>query len=459
MLVYRFMQRFLGFLAEVFFRQIEVVGDEHVPAEGTATIFAGNHPNSLLDPVLIIARGGRIVHFAAKDVLFQSRVLRFFLDRLGAVPVARRADHPDGRLENDDAFDRMFGVLAAGRAVGIFPEGLSHDAAHLSRLKTGAARIALGAAERHPGLVVRVVPTGLTYVRRRRFRSRVLIQFGPAITVGADEVEAFRTDSQAASRALTERLEASLRDLTVNAEDWDTLRVLDGVRRLYQPADVSLEHRTELARRFNAVYPSVAQQPEIVALYTRVQAYLERLRADGLSDRDLRREPAPGETLARVSRHLVLMLVWMPLALPGFVFHLPLALAIGFAGLHLSPRKDVIATTKFVLGLLLMLAAFGAVVLGIGLFAGPAWALAAAGLLPLSGYATLRVVERGALMFRATGTLGRLLSLRRELADLRAERAALEQAVLGAVGRFRPASMTPIFPDRAGPGASTESPP
>ena len=50
MLVYRFMQRFLGFLAEVFFRQIEVVGDEHVPAEGTATIFAGNHPTRSSTP-------------------------------------------------------------------------------------------------------------------------------------------------------------------------------------------------------------------------------------------------------------------------------------------------------------------------------------------------------------------------------------------------------------------------
>lgn len=454
------MQRFLGMLADVFFRQIEVVGEEHVPAEGEgATIFAGNHPNSLLDPVLIIARGGRIVHFAAKDVLFQSRVLRFFLHHLGAVPVARRADHPDGRLENDDAFERMYGVLAAGRAVGIFPEGLSHDAAHLARLKTGAARIALGAVEHTPGLTVRIVPTGLTYVRRRRFRSRVLIQFGPPIVVGPEDVAAFREGPQAASRALTDRLEAGLRDLTVNAPDWDTLRVLDGVRRLYQPVDVTLEQRTALARRFNAVYPTVADAPEVQALFLRVRAYLDRLRADGLTDRDLRRDPRPGEALGKSLRHLTLMLIWAPLALPGALIHLPLAIAVGLAGLHLSPRKDVIATTKFVLGLLLMMAAFGAVVLAIGLWAGPLWGAAAAVLLPLTGYATLRVVERGALLFRAAGTLQRLLSYRQELSELRAERAALEAAVLEAVGRFRPADMTPLFPERAGPGAAPVPPP
>lgn len=453
MRVYRIMQRFLAFLAQIFFRQIEVVGQENVPDEGDgAVIFAGNHPNSLLDPVLIIARGGRIVHFAAKDVLFKSRLLRFFLDRLGAVPVARKADHGDGKLDNADAFDRMYAVLAAGRAVGIFPEGLSHDAAQLARLKTGAARIALGAVERHEGLRVKVIPTGLTYLRKRRFRGRVFLQFGTPIEVGPDDLAAYRADAQAACRALTDRLDAALRALTINAADWDTLRVLDGVRRLYQPDGVTLEQRTELARRFNTVYPSVANEPEIVALLARIRDYLERLREVGLSDRDLRRDLGPVEVMGKVLRHLMLMLVWVPLALPGFLLHLPLALAIGFAGRYLSPRKDVIATTKFVLGLLLMMIAFGAVIFGIGWTFGLPWAAAATVLMPLSGLATLRVIERGALVWRSTGTLGRLLSLRREMAGLRAERQALEAAVLAAVGRFRPAEMTPIFPERAGAG-------
>ena len=42
----------------------------------------------------------------------------------------------------------MFDVLGDGGAIGIFPEGLSHDEAHLARLKTGAARLALGAPAR-----------------------------------------------------------------------------------------------------------------------------------------------------------------------------------------------------------------------------------------------------------------------------------------------------------------------
>jgi 1-acyl-sn-glycerol-3-phosphate acyltransferase len=447
MFAYRLLRGLLGFVLRIFYRQIEVVGLEHVPAEGEGPVlFAGNHPNSLLDPILIITSCGRIVHFAAKDVLFRSRLLRPILTGLGAVPIARRSDHPEGPLDNQQAFDRLFEVLARGRAMGIFPEGLSHDAAQLARLKTGAARIALGVAERHPGLPVHIVPCGLNYVRRKRFRTRVLVQFGPPIEVTAAHLAAYREDGPAAVRALTAELEQGLRALTVNAEDWDVLRVLDGVRRLYQPPGITLQQRIELARRFNAVYPTVKDHPEAAALYQRVAAYLDRLRALDLSDRDLRRSLSPAEISWRLSRHLLLLLVFLPLALPGAILHLPLGLFIGWAGMHLAPRKDVIATTKFVLGLLVMLLSFVAILLVIGWRAGPGAALIAAGLLPLSGYATLRVLERGAALRQIFRTLWRLLFLRQEIAALRAERAALETAVVAAVERFRPADMVPLFP-------------
>src|SRR5262249_34477919 len=162
---------------------------EHVPAEGTPVIFAGNHPNSLLDPVLIIATCGRVVRIAAKDALFKNPLMRFVLGHLGAVPVQRRSDHdgthdaeatPNREVDNRTASEPLGAVLAAGGAMGIFPEGLSHDEAHLARLKTGAARIALDTARR--GTAVQIVPCGLNYVRPKRFRSRVLIQYGPPVT-------------------------------------------------------------------------------------------------------------------------------------------------------------------------------------------------------------------------------------------------------------------------------------
>lgn len=448
-MLYTFIQWLLRVGVRVFYRQIEVVGLEHVPPGGV--IFAGNHPNSLLDPILVIAFGGRRVSFAAKDTLFRSRLLRFFLDGLGAVPIARRADHSGGALDNAGAFDRLLDVLGGGGAIGIFPEGLSHDDAQISQLKTGAARIALLTAERHPGRPLSIVPVGLTYVRRRRFRSRVLIQLGPPIPVDAARSAAWAQDQKSAARDLTGAIDKGLRALTVNATDWDTVRVLDGVRRLYQPARVPLEIRTELARRFNEVYPRIQDDPHVRVTFAAMHAYLQRLREAHLDDRDLLRDIGPGDALARISRHAVLMLVWLPLAIPGAIVHLPLVALASWTGAALSPRKDVIATTKFVVGLLGMVLAFVGVLIGVWIAWGPLVAAVAALLLPLSGWATVQVLERGASMRNVTLTLVRLTRLGREIDALRTERARLEAEILRLVGRHLPADMAPLFPDRAAP--------
>ena len=204
MLLYRALRWLLGMAMRVFFRQVEVVGLEHVPATGPV-IFAGNHPNSLIDPILIITSCGRRVRFAAKDTLFSTRIMRALLGALGAVPLRRKDDHAGGPLDNDAAFAAMFDALGAGDAIGIFPEGLSHDASRLARLKTGAARLALGAARR--GAPVVVVPCGLTFIHPKRFRSRVLVQYGPPIAIAPPVADA--PEDADLPRALTARIDAA----------------------------------------------------------------------------------------------------------------------------------------------------------------------------------------------------------------------------------------------------------
>lgn len=439
MVIYRLLQAFLRVVSRIFFRQIEVVGLENVPAEGQGpVIFAGNHPNSLIDPVLIIAFSGRIVHFAAKDVLFQSWLLRVVLRGLGAVPIARPADHGEGTVQNDGAFSALNDVLRSGRAMGIFPEGLSHDASQIAQLKTGAARIAFGAAAE--GVPLRIIPVGITYVRRRRFRSRVLLQFGEPIQVAAEE------PTREAVRALTTTMEGGLRALTVNAEDWDTLRVLDGVRRLYQPAGIAVRDRIELARRFSTHYAALKDQPEIRALYAQISAYLERLDEAGLSDADLQRGAELHGAVPRLLRHLALALIWLPLAIPGFIVHAPVGLLAIFAGRVLTPRKDVIATSKLVAGILGAVAMYVGLVAFTGLGYGPLPALGMALFLPLTGLATLRVFDRATSIRRWGRTLVRLSRLDEDVKDLRAERHGLEAAVVRTVERFKPEDLVALFP-------------
>lgn len=441
MRAYRFVQWLLRTATRVFFRRIEVVDRDNIP-DG-AVIFCGNHPNSLLDPVLITAHCGRVVHFAAKDVLFRSKVLGFLLRVMGAVPVRRRSDHGDGAVDNNDAFAALHDVLGAGRAVGIFPEGISNDASQLAPIKTGAARIALGAKRDHPETRVYLVPTGLCYFRRSRFRSSVLIQFGAPHEVTDADVAA--ADQRERARELTEEIERHLRALTINADTWETIWVLDGVRRLYQPEGITLDQRVELSRRFNKVYPEVKEEPEVRALYDRVRAYLIRVSAAGINDDVLRRDLGVRDTAWRIARHAILLLGALPLALIGAPIHLPLLFLFRLAGTYLSPRKDVVATTKFMAGL------FGVVLVYLGLIAvfgylfGFFWGVLVAILFPLSGRATLHVISRIDALRHIFLTSFRVLQFRKEVKRLRLERRELQRLVTAAVGRYRPADMVPMF--------------
>lgn len=460
---YRILAWFLRVVARVFFRQIEVAGLEHVPLTGPV-LFAGNHPNSLIDPILIITTCGRKVHFAAKDTLFKGRLMRAVLRGLGAVPIKRRDDHdgsirdsqpstggppekkragpaPAREVDNDAAFSAMFAVLTEGGAIGIFPEGLSHDESQLSRLKTGAARLALGGVQRTPQ-PIQIVPCGLTFIHPKRFRSRVLVQFGPPIVVDKS-----RDNTAEQVRDLTTEIETALRRLTINAPDWETVRALDVVRRLYQPQEISIEDRVELARRFNAYYGEVAADPRVLSLMAKIRAYQQKLDDLGLTDRELARDLSKLEVGARVMRHLTLVAFWLPLTVPGAPLHVPPLLFARFASGKLTPRKDVVATTKLLIGMLLVLGAYSATIGVLWWKLGFAWAALAAVILPVSGVATLRVLDRLRLVRRGIGVLFRRLRFRREVSALRREREGLVVDVIATVNAVKPAHVEALFPE------------
>jgi 1-acyl-sn-glycerol-3-phosphate acyltransferase len=441
---YRVLAWFLRVVTRVFFRQIEIVGIENIP-DGPV-IFAGNHPNSLIDPILIITTCGRKVHFAAKDSLFKGRLMRAVLGGLGAVPVARKTEADGGSSSavvrdgadmakvNDAAFDRMFDVLVRGDAIGIFPEGISHDLSQLSKLKTGAARIALGGAKK-AGQPIAIVPCGLTFIHPKRFRSRVLVQYGTPIWVTEGEPV-----------ALTSEIDVAMRRLTINSPDWDTVRALDTVRRLYQPPGISIEERVELSRRFNKHYAALAEDPRVIEILGRAKAYATKLDELGISDRELAQDLSKSAVGARMLRHLTLVAFWLPLCVPGAPLHLPTVAFAKIAGPRLTPRKDVIATTKMLVGMLLCLLSYAAAVVFLGVKLGMWAALASAIILPLSGWATLRVMDRMSHVQRAFGVLARRLRFRREVKLLRTEREQLSDDVVAAVTAIMPAGVEALFP-------------
>ena len=163
-------RRFARALARFYYSTIQIDGAERIPARG-AVLFVANHANSLLDPVVIGIAAARPVHFLAKAPLFQVPVFGRILFALGMVPAFRASDDSSQVGRNVESLSRAAQFLARGEAVGIFPEGKSHDALQLEQVKSGAARMALQAIE--AGAELTIVPLGINYERKERFRSVV----------------------------------------------------------------------------------------------------------------------------------------------------------------------------------------------------------------------------------------------------------------------------------------------
>ncbi len=200
--------RLAGLMTRIFFREIETSGIERLPRDRPLVIVA-NHTNSIVDALLLLALPGCEPRFLAKSTLFAHPFLAPLLRLAGALPVYRRVEGPIDPPKNLRTFARCHEALAAGENVALFPEGISHSHPRRLALKTGAARIVLGAESRLGPLGVRIVPVSLRYETKQRFRSRVRIGIGEAIDP-RPEAAGYAANPHAAVRDLTERIGAGL---------------------------------------------------------------------------------------------------------------------------------------------------------------------------------------------------------------------------------------------------------
>src|SRR3954468_6856407 len=166
-------------LVLVYYSRVYVTNRDLLP-EGGPVLFVANHANSLLDAVMVGRAARRPVHFLAKAPLFTIPVFGPALHALGMVPAYRASDDPSKVSHNTNSITQTAACLAKGEAVGIFPEGKSHDALAIEQLRTGAARIASEAIQNGAD-ELKIVPLGINYERKERFRSTVWVNVGAPI--------------------------------------------------------------------------------------------------------------------------------------------------------------------------------------------------------------------------------------------------------------------------------------
>ncbi len=201
-----------------FFRSVDVRHPERVPAVG-AVLLCINHPNNFIDSLLVGGALRRKVHYLATAALFRHPLAARFLQACGAIPVYRKQDDPDKMDKNLGAFAACFKAFGHGRLVAIYPEGTTHAEVRVQRIKTGAARIALGYEAERPG-ELQVIPVGLNFDARKSFRGRVLVSFGSPISVTPYR-DAYRADPVKAVEALTDAIQWGMEAEVVHVERID----------------------------------------------------------------------------------------------------------------------------------------------------------------------------------------------------------------------------------------------
>lgn len=324
-----------------------------VPAVGPVLLVA-NHPNSLLDPVLVVAAARRPVRFLAKAPLFTDPKVSWLVRAAGAIPVYRRADDPAQMEKNLDTFRAVYAGLGEGAAVGIFPEGVSHSEPALAPLKTGAARIALGALAL-TGRTFPVVPIGLVNREKEVFRSEAQVLVGQPIPW--DDLATRGPGDPDAVRTLTGRIATGLRKVTVNLDAWADLPLVECVLEIWDAesgADRSAPSRVARLEVITDTLGAIRSDPASrwSDLVREAGDYCRRLRRLRLSPRDLDADVRARAGLRwSVRRAHLLTLPAVLTALAGLlVFSVPYWATGRIAGV-MRPDHDQRSSYKLLVGI------------------------------------------------------------------------------------------------------------
>lgn len=270
------------------------------------------------------------------------------------------------KVDQTQVYDAVFDRLRAGGAVGIFPEGGSHDRTELLPLKAGVAIMALGALAADPDSGLKIVPCGMNYFHAHKFRSRAVVEFGNPVEVPKELVELYKNgERREAVSQLLDTVYQALVAVTVTSPDYDTLMLIQAARRLYNPTGkkLPLPMVVELNRRLVKGYTHYQHDPRIISLKKSVLDYNKQLRYLNIRDHQVE--------YAKFSIPKVIFLLFYRLGklsvlsvgvLPGLVLFAPVFVASKIISIKKSKEalaastvklqgRDVMATWKLLVAL------------------------------------------------------------------------------------------------------------
>ncbi len=313
-------KRFCRLVVRIFYRELEITGLENIP-KNTGLLLCANHVNALVDVIVLQASINKDLRPLARSGLFLNPFLKPILNMIGAVPIYRHNDPGSDTTQNQDSFVKCYELLAENETIIIFPEGQSHSDPHINKLKTGAARIALGAKQNNHELPM-IIPVGLTFSRKGKFRSDILVQYGSAIDLTTSET----LDSFESANLITDRIKQELAKVTLNADSWEDIYLITRLEKFFALRRGKYR-KGHLKDRFHALQRLIDAQrilriyepDKVRSLVIQLRGFERLCKCCGIRDYHLTIKYKPLLVVIYFLRLVMLLIIGLPIAIWGAI--------------------------------------------------------------------------------------------------------------------------------------------
>ncbi len=329
-MIYRFIRRIVKLSLPVYFKKIVFSGTEHIPETGPL-IIAANHPNTFMDPMIMVAVLKQRIGFVANAGIFTNRFVSAIFRFFHVIPIFRKKDvAPGEKPDNKDSFHKCHEYLEGGGTFLIFPEGSSYYELNLREIKTGTARIALSfemANDFKKDLMI--IPVALNYSDSIQFRSVVVVTFHPPILVSEFKESYLRNESDGV-KGLTERIREVLAESVPQTNGKEQEEFLINAHRFYSAynepeADLylnpkrSMELRKQLSDAIQEIYASRDKEGLYSDIHGMISEYFEELKASNLSTGFFTHEFLRKNTFIVTFGYIMEFLLLLPFYLFGII--------------------------------------------------------------------------------------------------------------------------------------------
>jgi len=228
-MAYQFLKYLFKLSQYFYFKRIEVVGQENIP-KNEANIFVSNHPSAFKDPILVSVNLPQTLFYIAAEEFMGPPKIALFLERnFNIIPIYRPQTRRSEIHKNTDSFRKCHEVLSQKKSIVIYAEGFSETQSWLSPIKSGTARIAFEALQKHPELdKVNIISMGYNYSNPHEFRSTFLLNIGESFEIKQNS----NLRKKDVSELAHQHIQNSMNALDSNEFEWQ--EVLQKIKRASQ---------------------------------------------------------------------------------------------------------------------------------------------------------------------------------------------------------------------------------